>query len=151
MSRLDIRSNAVLFARLAKGDESAIADVVTRAEQNTCTFIGLPNGVSTQMLHKVQDALEGKNIKVDFVNYTLNEGVLRKAEAVIRRSDRSAEGQRRQKTRTNSSGQFADPTRRKAHKNKRSIQEQARRKKERADAERARRSKCKGASAKKDD
>lgn len=151
MSKLSIYENAILFGRLVLSDVSAIDDIVMRAKQNEASFIGVPNGVSTQMLFKLQDALEGSGIQADFVNFDLKPNIVNQAQKVVRANNRSADTERRQKTGVNKSGQFRDEGRRKAHKNARSLTEQKKRKQERADADRAVRAKMKSSSGKKND
>lgn len=81
--RLNIRANPKLFARLIVGDIGAIAEIGIRAIQNEASFIGVPKGVSTQILLKMQDGVKDAGIKVDFVNYSLSDFWVEKAKQEI--------------------------------------------------------------------
>jgi hypothetical protein len=81
--RLNIRANPKLFGRLVAGDEGAIVEIGLRAIQNEATFIGIPKGVSTQFLLKMQDAVKERGIKVDFVNFSLSDFWVEKAQQEI--------------------------------------------------------------------
>lgn len=143
---------ALTFARLAKGDEGAATTIALRAIQNDCNIIGVPDNLSTQALNLLEDACAAQNVKTKYIRFTLSDGVLAKAERDMQYEARSAD-----KTGYRSSGRSMeqrlnamnganlkqdnsakDPSRRKAHANKRSIAEQQRRKKERAALDRAR-------------
>jgi hypothetical protein len=149
-NRLNIAANPKLFARLVLGDESATKDIALRAVQNRAKFVGVPNGVSTQICNKLARELEPAGIGVDFVNYTIAECWITEARQEQKQAKPRSKPARRKGNGSRSSNNSGldrngcdkhGNKRRKAHKNKRTIAEQQAHKKARAEKDRAR---CKG-------
>lgn len=70
---------ALLFARLANGDDGAATTIALRAIQNECKVIGIPSNVKTQRLHVLEDACAEQNVEMKYIRFELSEGVLQKA------------------------------------------------------------------------
>lgn len=81
---------ALLFARLANGDDDAATTIALRVVQNACKVVGVPSNLATQKVNELAAMLDNYGVEFKVIRFELSEGVLQKAFRDIQKENRSS-------------------------------------------------------------
>ena len=70
---------ALLFARLANGDDDSATTIALRVVQNACKVVGVPSNLATQKVNALAAILDNYGVEFKVIRFELSEGVLQKA------------------------------------------------------------------------